>query len=277
MLSTGYYIEQTNKSKLFFRYWHAENTKLCICLVHGLGEHSGRYEEWASYFVNNGIAVCAIDLKGHGNSEGKRGHGTFKHFYTNINLLLNEAGKHYPNIPIILYGHGLGGSIVINYYISCKPKINGLIITSPWFNLPLPASVYKIALARFIRFFLPFIAFENGLNLADISRDAKVVNDYKNDVLVHKKISLKLYFDAVKHGKNVIGQGYMVQVPLLLMHGSADNITSCKSTTLFTRNTGMFTRFKIWEDCLHELHHEPNKIEIFNYVMDWVKEHFKHE
>ena len=271
MLSTGYYIEPSKKSKLFFRYWHADHAKLCICLVHGLGEHSGRYEEWASYFVNIGISVCALDLKGHGNSNGKRGHGTFKNFYANIDLLVNEAGKHYPTIPVILYGHSLGGSIAINYYINRKPKINGLIITSPWFKLTTPPSTYKIALAKLTKLFLPFMTFDNGLNPANISRDLKEVDDYKTDNLVHRSVSLSLYFDAVSHGKNAIGMGYMLRVPLLLMHGSDDNITSCKSTAMFTRNTGIFTRFNIWEGCFHELHHETNKKEIFAYIIDWIK------
>ena len=67
----------------------------------------------------------------------------------------------------------------------------------------------------------------------------------------------------------------MLRVPLLLMHGSADNITSCKSTSLFTRNTGKFNTLKIWEGCFHELHHEPNRMEVFEYIMNWMKDNFK--
>lgn len=275
MLSTNYFIESNDNSKLCFRHWRVSEPKICICLVHGLSEHSARYENWAALFNKNNIAVCAIDLRGHGLSEGKRGHAkSFEKLFDDVDRLLIEAEAHYLNVPKILYGHSLGGNIVLNYYLSRKPNIAGLIVTSPWFKLTHTPGTLTILFAQLMKYLHPSFTSSNQLNPEHISRNNIKVEEYKTDELVHNRISVKLYFEAVNHGKRVSGRGYMINVPMLLMHGTADNITSYKASTNFSRNTGVFTTFKSWDDAFHELHNEINYLEVFDFTLKWIKQNF---
>ena len=275
MKQNGYKIKGVEGNVLFFRVFEPESKPLAvICLVHGLSDHSGRYEHWASLFTQKGFAFTSIDLTGHGYSDGKRGHASFKRLYNDISSLIAETESIFPEVPIILYGHSLGASLVLNYYIEKRPKTIGMIVSSPWLKLSSPPLIYKQIIAKIIKYFYPSFIREDELIPQNISRDPDIVQSYIYDKLVHGKISLKLFFDASIHGKEVIGKSYQINQPILIMHGSADGITSWKSSTLFARNTGKFTTFKIWDGCYHELHNEPNKLEIFEFIYNWIITNF---
>jgi len=273
----GQYIRSKNGVKLFSRLWKPHDKPWAIiCLLHGLGEHSGRYEKWAELFTQQGIAFFAIDLRGHGKSYGKRGHiSSYKKLFFDIDMFLAESEHLFPGIPKILYGHSLGGNLALNYYFGKNNQISGLIISSPWLQLSSSPSNLKLIGRKLIKIIYPSFTVKNGINPKDISRDSDVVESYKTNKLVHNKISVKLYFNAAKFGKEVIGKSYLINIPLLVMHGTEDKITSFKATSVFARNTGAFTTFKLWEGCFHELHNELNNQEIFNYIIDWLKTNFQ--
>ncbi len=276
MKQDEYKIKGLEGNILFFRIYKPEKIPVAvICLVHGLSDHSGRYEHWASLFTKKGLALASIDLSGHGYSEGKRGHASFKRLYKDISSLLAETENIFPGVPVILYGHSLGGNLVLNYYITKKPKTIGMIISSPWLKLSSPPLIFKLVIAKIIKYFYPSYTVSDGLIPQNISRDPAIVQSYIYDKLVHGKISLRLYFDAAINGKKVIGKSYQINQPILLMHGSSDEITSYKGSSIFARNTSKFTTFKIWDGCFHELHNELNKQEIFEFIIDWLKSNFQ--
>jgi alpha-beta hydrolase superfamily lysophospholipase len=117
---------------LYFRAWQTEQEqKGVICLVHGLGEHSGRYANWADLLNQAGYSLLTYDLRGHGKSAGQRGHvRSFEDYLKDTDLLLKEAQDRYPRVAMFLYGHSLGALIVSEYVLSRKPKLNGVIITA---------------------------------------------------------------------------------------------------------------------------------------------------
>ena len=104
-----------------------------------------------------------------------------------------------------------------------------------------------------------------------LSRDEQVAIKYEADPLVHNKISLHLLYNAIQYGKLLIGKGYRINIPLLLMHGTSDKITFCKSSELFVRNTGKFTKYKFWSNGMHELHNDIIKDEVFEFILNWLK------
>jgi acylglycerol lipase len=272
MLSIGYYIKSDDKTNLFFRFWQIPTPKLCVCIIHDIGEHSGRYEEWANYFNDKGIAVTAIDYRGHGKASGNRGHAkSIDKIYEDIDKLIEETEKHFPNSKIILYGNGFGGTVALNYYFKRKDNhFNGLIVSSPWLKLADSPLSLSLSLIKFSKFFCPILSIDNGLAANDISRDKNAVHDYENDPLVHNKISLQLFHIAYNHGLKVSNLGYRVNVPMLLMHGSKDNYTSYKASVLFERDTGKYTTFIGWEGAFHELHNDICKKDVFNSIINWL-------
>jgi acylglycerol lipase len=146
-----------DQSNMFARGWSPDGQpKGVVCLVHGLGEHVGRYEHVGAALTNAGYALLGYDLRGHGRSDGQRGHiPDFQSLMDDIADFLEQASQRYPGKPIFLYGHSLGGNLVLNYGLRVHPRINGVIASSPWLKLPVEPPASKIALAKLMVNIMP--------------------------------------------------------------------------------------------------------------------------
>ncbi len=258
---------------MYSQSWITEsNPKAVIYLVHGLGEHSSRYSGWAEQFTEKGYNVSSFDLRGHGRSEGKRGYSSdYEHFLTDIEDFIQAGREDFPGIPIFLYGHSLGGNLVVNY--SCRKilDVNGLVITSPWLELVTKPSPFIFFLLEKLSSFIPGMLVSNGLKIEDISRDSKVVHDYKTDPLVHDRVALRTGFQIIQEGKKAASSIHKINVPMLVLHGSADRITSCKTTRNFVRHSGDKTTYIEFEGGFHELHNDLDRANVFKSIVDWFE------
>lgn len=247
-----------------------EKPRAMIILVHGLGEHINRYSSLAELFSRNGISLAGVDLPGHGRSDGKRGHiRNYDSYNEMADILIRECSKTFPEIPVFLYGHSLGGGIVLNYLLTKCPDIRGAIVTSPWLRLTFHPEESKIKMAGFLKNIVPKLTLPNGLVPDHISRDKKVVADYINDPMVHRKISVSLIHEAFANGSEVLKNAQQLKIPVLLMHGSDDQICSPDGSREFASKTTM-AELKIWDDGYHELHNELFKEEVFDYIINWI-------
>jgi alpha-beta hydrolase superfamily lysophospholipase len=247
-----------------------ENAKAVIILVPGLGEHVQRYAGWSELFRKEGFAFTGVDLPGHGRSEGRRGNiGSFRILDEMISILVDSCRKTFPGIPVIIYGHSLGGGIVLDYLIRANPRIKGAIVTSPWLKLTTEPPRAKVLMASMIKNLLPGLVQPSGLNADHISHDETVVETYKNDPLVHDKISVGLFDSAMKAARHSLEYASELRIPVLLMHGSDDLITSPDGSREFAEKSGKVA-LKIWEGGYHELHNEPFKDEVFGFILRWI-------
>ncbi len=241
-----------------------------IILVHGLGEHIQRYRSWADRFVKNGICFEGVDLPGHGLSDGKKGHiRSYSLTDEMIDKLLDELGKSYPGIPAILYGHSLGGGIVLDYLVRKNSRFIGGIVTSPWLKLSFEPDKSKVKMAGVMKNILPGLIQKSGLVVEHISHDNDVVEAYRNDPLVHDKISLSLFHSAMSAASNALRNAGHLKLPVLLLHGSDDQICSPQGTKEFASATKM-AEFMILNGGFHELHNEPFKDEVFRQILEWI-------
>jgi alpha-beta hydrolase superfamily lysophospholipase len=158
---------------------------------------------------------------------------------------------------------------VLDYLLRRKPRVKGAIVTSPWLRLSFEPAKNKILLASLMKYLVPQLVQPSGLNVSHISHDISVVEKYKNDPLVHGKISVSLFDAAVKAGKYSLIHSSELGIPILLMHGSDDKITSPDGSREFTGKTDK-VELKIWEGGYHELHNEPFKDDVFKYIMNWI-------
>ena len=257
---------------IYFQFWQpAGNIRKVICLVHGIGEHSGRYATWAEKFVSSDIAVFSFDLRCHGKSDGRRGDATnYGLFMKDIEQALQETEKLFPAIPVIIYGHSLGGNFVLNYLLRKQPAISGAIVTSPWLELAFKVPWFKITLGKFVQKIFPGLIQSNGLHIEDLTRTIAVFDTLRNDPLVHSKISVRLYFSAHNSGLWALENADKLSIPLLLMHGAKDNITSNKASAAFAEKAKSKTTFNLWKGCFHELHNEPERDEIASFILTWI-------
>jgi alpha-beta hydrolase superfamily lysophospholipase len=247
-----------------------EDIRAVIVFVHGVGEHIQRYDYWSDLFRQEKIAFTGVDLPGHGRSEGKRGHiKSYRLLDEMITILLESCRKTFPGIPVYLYGHSLGGGIVLNYLLKKNPRIRGSIVTSPWLRLSFEPPRIKVVLASVMKNILPGLVQPSGLNVSYISHDPEVVAKYKADPLVHDKISVSLFDGAMKAAQFSLEHASELKVPLLLFHGSDDQITSPEGSREFAAKSPV-TEMKIWEGGYHELHNEPFKDDVFKFIIKWM-------
>ncbi len=247
-----------------------EDARAVVILVHGLGEHIQRYNYWASLFKKEGIGFAGLDLPGHGRSEGRRGSiRSYSQSDEMIDILLKTCSKTFPGVPLFLYGHSLGGGIVLDYLIRKNPKIKGAIVTSPWLRLSFEPPKIKVTIANILRFILPGLIQPSGLNVSHISQDQAVIDKYNSDPLVHGKISVSLFHSAMKAAEHSLEHASELKVKTLLMHGSEDLICSSKGSSEFA-SKNVNVELKIWEGGFHELHNEPFKEDVFKYIISWI-------
>ena len=259
--------------KLFGRAWLTtrKKPKNVINLVHGLGEHLHRYAHVAKAFNAAGYHLVAFDLRGHGLSEGKRGHAPgFIQLFDDIQTFLQESERKFglEEAPF-LYGHSLGGSLVINYCLQRDPHLSGVIATAPALSLVSEPSKIKLLLAKGLAKLLPALTISNDLETNFLSHDQAIVKAYQDDALVHDKISFKLALDLYEWGKTALDNAQNWKIPLLLMHGTADQITAHQSSKAFSQRSNSKVELVLWESFYHEVHNDLGKEKVINKMIDW--------
>ena len=160
-------------------------------MVHGLGEHSGRYAQWADWLNQAGYSVLSYDLRGHGKSGGLRGHVTsFDEYLRDTDSLFLEVKNRFPNSACFLYGHSLGAIIACDYVLTRKPQFAGVVLSALSIKTALQEQKGKVLLAKVIGSILPKFTMDSGLDPMTISRDREIVSRYVHDSLVHHKVTV---------------------------------------------------------------------------------------
>lgn len=259
---------------LFLRIWEPEkDVHGVILLIHGLGEHSGRYgTDFARFYTDSGIVILAPDLPGHGLTEGKRGH--IQHttqFLDYVDILLEEARVRYPDKPLFMYGHSMGGLIVLWHALDRHPQVAGIIVTSPAIDVHNPVPAPKKAVAKLMNNIAPAFSMENGLDATQLSQDKQVVQAYVEDPLVHNRISARLGLMMLSQGDWILEHAPENQNRILVMIGSQEGIVSKIAVDKFCKLAPRVT-YKVWPDLFHEIHNEAQKQDVFTFTRKWMDE-----
>ena len=249
--------------------WEIDNPKANLILVHGAGEHVGRYDHWAKLFNNQLINVYGVDHYGHGNSPGARGHLTNYDLYFNeITALKKMVDDQADGIPLLLYGHSLGGNIVLTWILEQEKSVDYVIVSAPWIRLKLVPPSWKISLMKWLSGILPALSQSNELDPSWLSRDKLVVERYIKDPLVHNKITLSAANILFQRAEILDNYSKQISDKVLIIHGLDDKITDAAASQAFAARTGI--DYHGVKGLYHELHNEPEQIEIFNYICNWL-------
>jgi alpha-beta hydrolase superfamily lysophospholipase len=263
--------------RLYFQCWQTDQPeKGVVCLVHGLGEHSGRYAHWANLLNQAGYDFAAYDLRGHGKSGGQRGHASsFDDYVKDTDILLTVAEEKYPGIPRFLYGHSLGGLIVTYYALLKKPRLNGVIVTALSNKTSIQEQKVKLILSKALGSIVPKMSIATGLVPATISKDPEVVTRYVSDPLVHHIATVgwgKSALDAIAWSDKHVSEWTL---PVLFMHGEKDQLAYAEGSKEFAGKIKADCILKIWPGLYHEVHNEPEKEQVFEYMLNWLNVHIK--
>ena len=257
---------------LFIRKHYVEQSDNTIILIHGLGEHSGRYSILIEDFNKRNISVFAMDTRGHGQSSGKRGHSpSYLQLLDDIELFIEYVKKECPTQIFYLYGHSMGGHLVINYSLLKNTHfIKGIIATSPALRPAFTPPFLKIVLGKIFQKFIPSVTLNNGLDIDGVSRNADVIKAYENDPLNHDQLSILLGIELLKYGESALEDSKVPTLPMIIFHGKKDRLTSYIASKAFAEKNGSKVEFIGFENAYHEIHNEPEREQLFENIITWI-------
>jgi alpha-beta hydrolase superfamily lysophospholipase len=257
---------------LFTRAWLPENPERVVQVVHGFGEHSGRYECLAAWLSARGCAVHAYDHQGHGRSSGTRGHvRRFADLLDDLETRLDALRQQHPDLPIVLLGQSMGGLVVAAFAVERQPNVAGAILTSAALALPDDLSRLRRLAAKILRHVAPRVSMASGLDPNGLSRDPEVVRNYVDDPLVFGDLTLSLAAEMLSAIERTVGAGSQVSVPTLVIHGAADPICEVAGSERFARTLrAPGSQLRIYPELLHETLHEPEREAVFQEILDWI-------
>jgi alpha-beta hydrolase superfamily lysophospholipase len=270
-------LHTTDGLGLHARLWDVSAPRGQVLLVHGLGEHCGRYEALAGALNSHGWRVQSYDQRGHGRSEGRRG------LIPADDSLLQDLG-HVVDVaraacaaPLVLLGHSMGGAVAARFVaegLSPAPAawwrpVDALVLSSP--ALDIGASAVQRALLALVPRVAPGLCIGNGLDPSWISRDPSVVSAYRHDPLVHDRISARLGRFLAQAGPAVQAQAARWNVPTLLMWAGADRCVAPVGSERFAAAVphGRLTA-RAWPGLSHEIFNEPERAEVTDALLAWL-------
>lgn len=262
-----------HKTSVHCGYIRPEDPKGALVLVHGMGEHSGRYmENVVPMLLKMGLIVVVYDNFGHGKSGGKKGHcPNYEALISLLERVLNKASSLAPDLPLFLYGHSMGGNLVLNYTLRKNTDLKGIIATSPYLRLAFEPPKWKMTVGKAMLNVWPSITLPSGLDPNGISRISEEVEKYTSDPLVHDKVSPMFSFPIMDAGEWAIANASFLETETLLLHGTGDPIIDYRATEEFYQNAKTAT-LKLFEGGYHELHHDNCRMEVLSYIENWLRQ-----
>lgn len=244
-----------------------------VVLVHGFGEHSGRYRESVIPMLTDlGLGVVTYDNIGHGKSGGKRGHcPSYEALLDVLAAVIDKTKELHYEKPIFLYGHSMGGNLVLNYVLRRKGAFAGLVATSPYLRLSFEPPKWKIVLGKMMLKIMPLMTLPSGLDANGISRIPEEVAKYQNDSLIFDAVSPMYSFPVMDAGEWAVANAHTLNCEALLLHGTGDQIIDHTATIEFHQKASN-TTLKLYKDGYHELHHDLCKETMLEDIRKWLKE-----
>ena len=261
---------------VYYQAWlPKENIKAVLLIVHGLGEHSGRYMNVVDHFVPLGYAVYGLDHIGHGKSEGAREMvERFDDFTDTLAIFNNMVKQWQAGAPIFILGHSMGGLISSYYLLDHQADFNGAIISGPAVKVGEGISQATITMGKILSKIAPKMGIL-ALDVNAISKDPDVVKAYVNDPLVfHGKTPARLAAEMLSAMLRVTTEARKITLPIILVHGSKDALADpAGSQMLYDEVSSKEKTLKIYDGLYHEVFNEPERDQVLKDVEDWLASH----
>lgn len=255
-------------------HWAAPKPIAVMSLVHGFGEHSGRYAHMASYLNSKNISVVTLDLRGHGRSDGRRGFcPDYNLLLGDVNALLNKTRESYPDLPHMLYGHSMGGGLVLNHQLKSGPDdIKAVMASAPFIEPADRISGPQRAIVKLLGKIAPKLSLGNKIDGNKISRLAAEQEAYLSDPLNHGNLGVGLAIGMVEGGEWILDNAPNWTKPLLIVHARDDQLTDFAASQAFAAKAQNCT-FIPYEDCEHEIHNDCHRTEVYKAASDFIESH----
>ena len=260
-------------TKLFYLRWPVESPRASMTIIHGYAEHSARYNYVAAYLNNMGFDVFALDLRGHGRSEGTRGHvSSYSHYHDDVDALREivaaetKAKKHF------ILGHSNGGLITLSYVVERKPQIEAFIVTGPFLGPANPVPPVTLFLGKIMAMVYPKLKLPTGIDAADLSTDPTVGERYAADPLVFPTATAGWFSEAMKTAEATTARAGEIRTPCLIMQGTEDRLADPSKAKPFYDLVGSDDKKYVdWPGMYHEILNEVEKDRVLGEIGTWLE------
>jgi alpha-beta hydrolase superfamily lysophospholipase len=268
--STTRHVNAHDGTPLLVREWPVASGQpwATLLLVHGLAEHSGRYEHVGAHFAAAGIETSAIDLRGFGRSGGRRAWvERWSELHDDLEERITALRAAAPDRPLVLYGHSLGGLVCLGYVLDGRSRPDLLVLSAPAISADIPA--WQRALVSVLGRVAPRTRLPNRLDGSVLSTDPAVGVDYFADPLNVHASTARFGVLAFAEQRRVAAALDRLSIPTLVIHGGDDSLVPTASSAVFEGRRGV-TR-QLFEGLRHETHNEPDRERVLDAVVAWIR------
>ena len=247
-----------------------------LAVIHGYGEHSGRFREFLNWIAARGVATHAVDLRGHGHSEGRRGAVVrWDEYLEDVASFLGQeavSGPGASTAPLFILGHSHGGLVVAAAIVRGVVHPAGCVLSAPFLHNRMHVPAWKIAVARVANPIAPWLPLASGLQPEWMSADEAMVEEARRDPLMSKIATPRWFLDSRSVQGEVLRRAGEFQTPLLLMQGEADRIADADTNRRFFADCGATDKtLRLYPELMHELLRETRRLELFAEILDWLR------
>ena len=265
-----------DETPLFYRRVRPAEPKASLFLLHGMGEHGGRYLSLASFLAERGIETWLPDFRGFGKSGGRRGH--LRHFddlKKDVSALTALAAREGEPAAQFYLGHSFGG-LLVSRMAALYPCVysKGIILTSPLFGITIPVPAWQKMLGFAASKLFPSFTQNNRVRADLLTHDKAMCQSHNADRLIHFLISARLYTEMLRAISESQGLASRIHCPALILQAGDDKIVSREKTELFYKRLGSSDKeLEIYEGWYHEILNETERTLVFERISDWVLKH----
>lgn len=260
--------------RLHWQAWEPdEGAKASLLVVHGYGEHGGRYGHLVDHFVPLGYEILALDQRGHGRSGGPRGHvGRFPELVADLHAFRVRVEEERKGRPLFLIGHSMGGLIAVHYALAHAAGLAGLVLSSPALGLADPPGAWRRALAGILSVVAPRVSFHGNVEPALLSRDASVGRAYAADPLVHSRVTARFFTELEGAIEEAAARAPELTLPLLVLQAGEDRLVDPTAAEAFVgRVSSEDHELRVYPGYYHEIFNEIGKERVFADLQTWIE------
>ena len=259
---------------IFAQTWTPDaKPRAVIALVHGLGDHSGRFPRLVEAFTAAGYAISAFDQRGHGKSGGPRVHApSYESLLRDIDRHLENSRERFPGIPVVLYGHSFGGAETLCFVLKRSPRLAAVVASSPGLASGVHQPAAKVFMGRMLSRIAPTLRIPLGSPLESLSHDPAWIESSERDPMFWETLSARVAIEQLDTNAWIVQQSSF-PLPLLIMQGTADQHVDSAVNIAFAKRLQGNVTLKVWEGLGHELHNETKRDEVLQFARTWLDGH----
>ncbi len=266
------FLASADGTRLAYRGWPVSDAAITFAVVHGLGEHSGRYERFARGMAKFQMGTYGVDLRGHGRSEGQRGHiDSWSQWVDDAAAFVRHVQELVPG-EVVPLGHSFGGAILLSTVLAGKlPHSKRFVVCSPALRLKVAVPGWKMSLGQVASRLTPRLSMSNEVDPATVSRIPEVVEAYRTDPLVHSKISSRTYTELLRAQREIFARAGEIKVPFLILAGTDDQLIDPQGSVALHAKTRDTSELRLLEGRYHEPFNDRDNQEVFLMIAEWLR------